>query len=180
MYFWFFFFTPFVFKKPPKRPPPTLSRHIHTPLALLFEMNSFTWGKDQTGDTSEGEKGLIREAGRKIFSYQKSDLNINPGAKIFVPLTLNLQEFNRYYVHYFINATVEVDVMWANPKPFLPPSEENPFVLEKTIVLAPTIGEIGRIFSGQTKAQTVKIDFTNVDSVLSLTSISVFVYGVKE
>lgn len=140
----------------------------------MFGMNSFTWGNNSSfEDTPGGISNVI--GGREIFSYQKSNLSIPPGAKIFVPLTLNVQEFNRYYVHYFIDAAVEMDVTWSNN----PCNSEENFVSEKTIVLAMTTGDIGRIVSGQTKAQTVKMDFTNVDSVLSLTSISIFVYGVK-
>jgi hypothetical protein len=111
-----------------------------------------------------------RNGGKKVYSIEKSGLSIAPGNQIQVPFILDLHPYDAYHVHYFVNATLDVDVYWK-------PTISDNFALEKTVPVTPTVGGIGGILSGSTRSRFLKIDFISTD-IVPVTDISVFVYGV--
>jgi hypothetical protein len=127
-------------------------------------MNTF-----QESYPNENQRHFV-QGGRKLFSLQRDGLSIAPGTQLQFPLQLDLHTYDSYHVHYFVNASLEVDVYWK-------PSIRDNFALEKTLTVPATVGGIGGILSGGTKSRFLKVEFTNID-VVPVTDITVFVYGV--
>lgn len=109
--------------------------------------------------------------GRKVFFINKTGLSIAPGSKVQFPVSVDLHSFTTYHVHYFVNASLDVDVYWK-------PNINSVYALEKTIAVTATVGGVGGILTGTTKSRFLSINFINSD-VIPVTDILVSIYAVS-
>lgn len=108
--------------------------------------------------------------GREVFRVIKTGLSIAPGTQLQIPITVDLHAYNVFHIHYFVNASLDVDIYWK-------PSLTDTFTYEKTIAAVPAVGGVGQIISGSSKSRFLKVDLTNTD-VVPVTDILVTIFAV--